>query len=284
MSGAAGAVIAGGGSEPTTTTTTQPLHPTTTTQPTPTTTTTTTSTTTTTLPAGCAADSRPPTVDFLSPRENDDVAATVDIVVEASDPGPVSHGIEKVTLFAEEQGGKRTATIATLPGPGPRFQATWNVPPCEGPGDRWYIEAEAVDGCARSTRARVMVRRRGANCQATSPAAAPGGQSPGLVWTSELAVSGGRGQVVANGADVVFPGPGRSDVTLPAREGRNSIEALLVAGDGPGTWRFTLASGSIRPGSLRVIAGEAVAVGPGMLAFRLLGRPGERAVFAFEVR
>jgi hypothetical protein len=286
--GAAGAVIAGGGADqPTTTTTTRPSRPvtTTTTQPPTTTTTTTTSTSTTTtsttLP-GCAADSGPPTVSFVSPTENEDVAARVAIVVEASDPGPVSHGIHDVVLSADEQGGKRRETIATLPGPGPRFQATWDVPPCEGPGDRWYISALAADGCGRTTQHRVMVRRRGSNCQAPAAATAPGGESPGLVWTSELAVAGGRGQVIANGADVVFPGPGRSDVTLPARHGRNSIEAVLVEGDGAGTWRFTIASGAIRPGSLHVIAGEAVAVGPGTLAFRLRGRPGERAVFAFE--
>jgi hypothetical protein len=274
--GAAGAVIAGGDA-PDTTTTTRPPRPTTTTTTAPTT------TTTTTLPGGCAADSKPPSVAFLSPRENDDVAATVSIVVEASDPGPVSHGIREVTLSAEEQGGSRKAAIATLPGPGPRFEATWDVPACEGTGDRWSIYAVAVDGCDRSRRDRVNVRRRGSNCPAAAGAAAHGPESPGLVWTSELAVGGGRGQVIANGTDVVFPGPGRSDVTLPAREGRNSIEAVLVEGDGPGTWRFTLASGAIRPGSLRVIAGEAVAVGPGTLAFRLRGRPGERAIFAFEM-
>jgi hypothetical protein len=219
---------------------------------------------------------------FDSPRRNDDVAARVDIVVEARDPGPVAHGIREVTLSAQEQGGSRQAAIATLTGPGPKFQATWDVPPCEGPGDRWYIVAVAVDGCDRSTRERVMVSRRGSNCQAAPGAVAPGGEPPGLVWTSELAVAGGRGQVIANGADVVFPGTGRSDMSLLARAGRNSIEAVLVDGDGPGTWRFTLASGSIRPGSLRVIAGEAVAVGPETLAFRLRGRPGERAAFAFE--
>jgi len=278
--GTAGAVIAGGGDEPTTTTT-KPPRPTTTTTtrpPTPTTTT----TTTTTLPGGCAADSGPPAVVFLSPKDNDDVGAQVDIVVEARDPGPVAHGVREVTLSAEEQGGTRTAAIATLLGPGPKFQATWAVPACEGPGDRWYIYAEAVDGCDRATRERVMVRRRGSNCQAPASAPAPAGDAPSLVWTSELAVAGGRGQVIANGVEVVFPGPGRSDLALPARAGRNSVEAVLVEGEGPGTWRFTLASGAIRPGSLRVVAGEAVAVGPETVAFRLRGHPGERAIFAFE--
>jgi hypothetical protein len=242
------------------------------------------------LPGGCAADSKPPDVEIVSPDDNDDVGALVQIVVEASDPGPVANGIREVILSAEEQGGSRTAAIARLPGPGPAFQATWTVPPCEGPGDRWYLDAEAVDGCDRTAGARVMVRRRSANCQpsaALAPGGDPsvppsGGDGPALVWTSELAVAGGRGQVITNGGDVLFPGPGRSELTLPVRAGRNSLEAVLVEGEGPGTWRFTLASGAIRPGSLRVVAGEAVAAGPETVAFRLHGRPGERAVFAFE--
>jgi hypothetical protein len=102
------------------------------------------------------------------------------------------------------------------------------------------------------------------------------------VWTSELALAGGRGEVIADGAAVLFPGPGRSDLVLPARPGRNRVEAVLVEGSAPGEWRFTLASGSIRAGSLRVLAGEAAAAGPQMLLFRLRGRPGERLVFAFD--
>jgi hypothetical protein len=163
------------------------------------------------------------------------------------------------------------------------------VPACEGPGDRWYIDARAVDGCDRAATERVMVRRRGSNCEPSpaalgrSPSTPPSGaEGKALVWTSELAVAGGRGQVIANGGDALFPGPGRSELTLPARAGRNVVEAVLVEGGGPGSWRFTLASGAIRPGSLRVVAGEAVAAGPETLAFRLRGRPGERLVFTFE--
>jgi len=88
--------------------------------------------------------------------------------------------------------------------------------------------------------------------------------------------------VIANGADVVFPGAGRSDLALPARPGRNRLEAVLVEGARPGRWRFTLAGGGIRAGSVRVLAGEAVAVGPEMVAFRLRGLPGERVVFGFD--
>jgi hypothetical protein len=276
--GAAGAVVAGGGGEETTTTTTRPPAPTTTTTtavPVPT-------TTTTTLPAGCAADSAPPEVTFVKPEDNADVGARVDVEVRATDLGPVANGIREVRLSAEELGGSRSAAIATLPGPGPTFRATWTLPPCLGPQDRWYVYAAAVDGCGRETVERVRVKRRSDSCVAASSAPSVAAPGPALVWTSELALAGGRGQVVANGADVVFPGAGRSDLVLPGRRGRNRVEAVLVEGGRPGTWRFTLAAGAIRPGSLRVVAGEAVALGPDAVVFRLQGRPGERAVFAFD--
>jgi hypothetical protein len=315
--GAAGAVIAGGGGEEppapttqppgpaatttttqppgpvtTTTTTTPPADPTTTTTTTvPTTTTTTTvptTTTTTTLPTTTTTtvpacpDSAAPEVRILSPEDNSDVAARLDVVAEATDPGPVSSGIRQVRIYAEEQGGSRSAPIATLPGPGPTFRASWSLPPCLGPQDRWYVNVEATDRCGTSTRERVRVKRRSDTCMASSSAE---GTSPvertTLGWTSELSVPGGKGQVIANGSFVLFPGPGRSELVLPARPGPNRLEAVLVEGEGPGTWGFTLASGGIRPGSLRALAGEAVA-GPQSAVFRLRGRAGERVVIAFD--
>jgi hypothetical protein len=277
--GAAGAAVAAGGGDETTTTTTRP-PPATTTTTVPTTTTTTT--TTTTLPPGCVADSAPPEVEFVKPGEGADVGARIDIEVEARDPGPVTKGILEVRIAAEEQGGTRAIPIATLPGPGPTFLTSWTLPPCIGPQDRWYLHATAVDGCSREAVATIRVKRVSSSCVAATSAAGPVAPGPALEWTSELALAGGRGQVVANGADVVFPGPGRSELVLPARPGRNRVEAVLVEGGKPGMWRFTLASGAIRAGSLRVVAGEAVAVGPETVHFRLQGRPGERAVFSFD--
>ena len=146
--GAAAAVIAGGGGEEPSPTTEPPAPATTTT-----TTTLPTTTTTTTL-GGCGADSAPPEVEILSPAENADVGAVIDIVVEARDPGPVSNGILEVRVSAEEQGGSRSAAIATLPGPGPTFRTSWALPSCLGPQDRWYVDAEATDGCGRDPRPR----------------------------------------------------------------------------------------------------------------------------------
>ena len=277
--GAAGAVITRGGGEPPATTTTLSTGPTTSTTTSTTTTTTLPTTTTTTL--GCGADSGPPEVQILSPADGADVGGQVDIVIEASDPGPVSNGIQDVRVYAEEQGGSRSTSIATLGGPGPTFRTSWTIPACIGPQDRWHIYAEAVDRCGRMTLASVRVKRRQGSCVA-QPSSSSAAEAAVLVWTSELALPGGRGQLIANGADVVFPSAGRSDLALPARLGRNRLEAVLVEGGAPGAWRFTLAGGSIRAGSLRVLAGEAVVVGPETVAFRLRGRSGERVVFVFD--
>ena len=282
--GAAAVVVSQGDDEEPPSTTRPPATTTTTLSPGPTTTTTTTTTTstTTTTLGGCVTDSAPPDVRISSPADNADVGARIDVVVEANDPGPVSNGIKEVRLSADEQGGSRSASIATLAGPGPTFRASWALPPCLGPQDRWYIEAEAVDGCGRTRRDRVRVKRRQDSC--FGPAASTqAGQAPVLVWTSELGVPGGRGQVISNDADVMFPGPGRSDLAVPVRPGRNRVEAVLVERGRPGLWRFTLAAGSIQPGSLRVLAGEAVAAGPATVAFRLRGHPGERVVLVFDV-
>jgi hypothetical protein len=138
-----------------------------------------------------------------------------------------------------------------------------------------------VDGCDRSTVARVRVKRPKSSCQAAAGDAT--GKTP-LSWTSELAVPGGRGQVVANGVDAAFPGPGRSDILLASRAGGNRVEATLVDGNGQGgRWRFTAATGAVVPGSLRVLAGEPLVLGADTVAFRLTGRPGERIVFTFDV-
>ena len=88
---------------------------------------------------------------ILSPEDNADVAARIDIVAEAPDPGPVSSGIREVRIYAEELGGSRSASIATLPGPGPTFRASWALPPCLGPQDRWYVNVRG-DGRLRHAR------------------------------------------------------------------------------------------------------------------------------------
>jgi hypothetical protein len=127
----------------------------------------------------------------------------------------------------------------------------------------------------------VRVKRKSDSC------ASGAGSDPTVttaVWSSELSVADGQGQVVVNAKQAVFLGPGREELRVDARPGRNRVEVVLVSGSAEGgVWRFTLAAGSVRPGSLRALAGDVVAIGPGMVAFGLRGEAGERVVFAFDV-
>jgi hypothetical protein len=113
----------------------------------------------------------------------------------------------------------------------------------------------------------------------TEPAEAP----RRLAWVSELDVPGGSGQVVVNGRSAVFARPGRSDSAVPGRSGLNRFEAQLVDGGGPGTWRFEFGqTPSLRPGSLRILAGSVAQITADAIVFRLAGRSGERIVFTLE--
>jgi hypothetical protein len=116
------------------------------------------------------------------------------------------------------------------------------------------------------------------------PAETPSARGAAVVWTSELAIAGGRGQLVADGTEGRLAPGGRADVVLAPRPGTTSVEATILDAAGtPGSWRFTLASGAIRPGSLRALAGEVAALGPDSIVFRLRGRRGERVAFRYEV-
>jgi hypothetical protein len=101
---------------------------------------------------------------------------------------------------------------------------------------------------------------------------------------SELSVDGGRGQVVVDGAEAVFPSGGVETFTATAGPGTHRFEATLVDSAGrPGRWRFDLTPLRAVPGSLKVVAGEAAVAGSAAVVFRLKGKPGERVVFSVEV-
>jgi hypothetical protein len=90
--------------------------------------------------------------------------------------------------------------------------------------------------------------------------------------------------VIVDGARAVFPGPGVSAHPLSLSPGPHRFEAVLVDGAGQeGPWRFDLAQLGVVPGSLRVVAGEVVQIGPARVAFALTGDPGERVVFTVRV-
>jgi hypothetical protein len=145
------------------------------------------------------------------------------------------------------------------------------------------VQAYAQDGCGNatfSTKVQITVNNTGA----CTPDPATGLRSSGAAATlvSELAAPGAAGQVVANG-EAAFPREGRSSLSVRLGPGESRVEATLVEARAGGTWRFDLgAVPGLRPGSLRVVAGDVVQVGADAVVFRLRGRPGERVVFSFR--
>jgi hypothetical protein len=132
----------------------------------------------------------------------------------------------------------------------------------------------------------VQVRSVGRGCfRAPSP------QARSVAWRSDLQLDGGRGQVVVDGAEAVFPNAGPASFASALGPGAHRFEVTLVeapsdgrrGGAGPGTWRFDLSALGLRAGSLRVVAGDATELAADAVAFRLRGRSGERVVFAFEL-
>ncbi|MET0556141.1 MAG: PKD domain-containing protein [Vicinamibacteria bacterium] len=102
--------------------------------------------------------------------------------------------------------------------------------------------------------------------------------------TSRLEAAGARLQATLNGAPLAPPAPGASVWTVEPRAGDNRLEAQVQAG-AAGTWRVELAGvPGLERGSLRVLTGEVVSIGPDAVVFRLKGRAGERVGLAFSVR
>ena len=150
------------------------------------------------------------------------------------------------------------------------------------------VFAVASDVCASgppSNQATIKLITKVCSGAAGPPVVGPLAVSRGLV--SQLDVPSGRGQVVLNGSDAIFPtAGGRVLLAGHPRSGENLVEATLIQATGqPGLWRFELAAErSLMPGSLRVIAGQTALITPDAVVFRMKGRPGERVVFTFTGR
>jgi hypothetical protein len=286
--GAAAVVAGGGGGGETSPTTTLPPVTTTTTTTTATTTTTTTTTlqptpttTTTTTRPPCETPNQPPTVNITSPTTGPLGGLQVTVNANASDPAP-SPGVKEVRFYWQycPAGVCGTQNVIDTDTTSP-YGAVWVFPTCgSAPEDRFRILARAEDNCGNvSTDANVDVRLTGRPCFRGDAQSRPAG-----AWVSELSVPGGRGQVVVDGAEAVFPAGGMETFSTSTGPGSHRFEATLVDGAGrPGTWRFDLSALSPVPGSLRVVAGEAAVTGPAAVVFRLRGKPGERVVFSFDV-
>jgi hypothetical protein len=265
---------------PTTTTTTLPgatttTIPGTTTTTLPATTTTTTLppvTTTTTPPTGCAADVKPPTVSMTAPAPGQLPGLSVEVRADASDAGS---GVAEVRFYYQLLPGLPRVPIGS--DSSAPYSRTWVFPSCALVLENTIrLTATAVDNCGNEKTSQ-PVQVQISNCLLALEAPA---QSSTGTSASELAVPGGRGQVIWNGVESMYPGAGVSALPTSGQRGLNRVEAVLVQGDGrPGTWRFDLAG--VQPGSLRIVAGDVALVGESAVVFRLRGRPGERAVFTF---
>jgi hypothetical protein len=109
-------------------------------------------------------------------------------------------------------------------------------------------------------------------------------QRSGSTVGSRLESVGARLTASLNDAPLAPPPPGASTWTVEPRTGDNRLEAQLQAG-AAGTWRLELAGvQGLARGSLRVLAGEVVSLGPDAVVFRLKGRAGERVSLGFTVR
>jgi hypothetical protein len=240
------ALAAGGGGATTTLATTSTSSTTSTTPPS-----TTTTSTTTTLPAACRYQARPARIDI------DDRGGTGTCLFEASrsDCPWTAEATHDWIRFTN-----RTS----------------------GTGDgRAEFEVLPNQGAPRS--ARVGLKQdNGEFCQVVQ-AGESLGETGALTWSAQLDLPGGEGQVRVAGS--VFPQPrGLARAAVAAPGGELRVEGVVVAAEGgPGTWRFELA-GPVVPGSLRVLAGEPLLIGPMAVAFRLEGVPGERVAFAAQTR
>jgi hypothetical protein len=291
VGGGAAAVIVKGGGEPTTTTTTTTTTSTTTTT-TSTTSTTTTSTlppvTTTTTTMACESPNQKPVANITSPSTGP-VGNPVQIVATASDPAPGS-GVKEVRFSYQYcPGGACGADVAIGSAATAPYSVSWsNQPSCgSAPEDRFKLLARAVDNCGNvSDPAFVDVRSVGRGCFRFSST-----QARSVAWQSDLRLEGGRGQVVVDGAEAVFPNAGPESFASALGPGVHRFEATLVDarsdarrdGGAGGTWRFDLSALRLRPGSLRIVAGDVAELAADTVAFRLRARSGERVVLAFEV-
>jgi hypothetical protein len=165
-------------------------------------------------------------------------------------------------------------------GPSP-YETTWSFPNCSFENEKWTIIARAEDNCGNTADTFVDDMILGGRGCFRDAGRDPAG--PSTVWVSELSVPGGRGQVVLDGTDAVFPGAGVALHSVALAPARHNFEATLVDGEGAGIWRFDLSRLGLVPGSLRVVAGEVAQLGPDQVAFHLSGASGERLVFTFEV-
>lgn len=101
-------------------------------------------------------------------------------------------------------------------------------------------------------------------------------------WRSELHAPGATGQILWPRGVAIEASAAPVSGALAVPAGENIVDIRLRGATGPGSWRLVLGGPGVVPGSLRVLAGEAVVDGAGSILVRVRGRPGEGAVIAFH--
>ena len=180
----------------------------------------------------------------------------------------------------------------TCPG-GPAPGNTCTVPYLLGSGAT--LVPSAVGGLVANWGGDCAGTPQGANCMLVMsanhtadatfvPAAVTDPARTGSTVVSRLEAAGARVAATLNETPLAPPSPGASTWTVAPRVGDNRLDAQVQAG-AAGTWRLELSGvAGLEQGSLRVLAGEVVSVGPDAVVFRLKGRAGERLSLAFTVR
>jgi PKD domain-containing protein len=149
-------------------------------------------------------------------------------------------------------------------------------------GGCFRLSAQASNACATPVSATpVVFNTNYGSCTAARLTTAEKGS---LGWSSDLALDGGRLQIVVNGTSASFPGRGRAYGVASLKSAENRVEATVVEAAGkPGLWRFDVMNAeNVAAGSLRVLVGEVVNIAASSITFRLRGTPGERVSFTFE--
>lgn len=183
-----------------------------------------------------------------------------------SSPSGISCGRSCSAQFAEGT----AVTLSPEAGPGATF-AGWGGD-CTGAGTG---KCEVTMSADRN----VTATFNSIGSSGTSSAAPPD-LARTAAWRSRL--EPGRGTLRVGSYATIVAG-GDTLVGLPAGTEEVRVELELPPDARTGLWLFESQSPEVvDPGTLRVLAGQVVEVGPGRIAFRLRG--GERASFAFRTR
>lgn len=255
------------------------------------------------VPLNCKADRSPPQVSLTSPVSSCFLPFPIQFRAPASDDfsgvAAVKYYVNLSTFFSAKQVQPAGPVLVGIGSNPPDFAFDWTEATALSQlGCNCFLAdayAVAQDNCGKTAQSQSVsidfctcatFSQSQQGCFAAQSAQSQAMAAPKGTRTPDLAVSldipGASGQVMLNGREVAFAGPGRSERRFALNGGENRVEAQLVEATGQGgTWRFDL-NGLAEPGSVRVVAGEAVLITADAIVFRLKGSAGERVVFAFR--